>query len=302
MGKEATRITAQDFVTPLELADYRLALEGAGRIGGVRLEIAEGGLAGAYQQVPLRVVPLHIGPTEPLLVYLLNPTAGLLDGDAQLIDIEAGPGSRAFITGQSASRLHPCLQGFSTQQWRVRARPGAIVLILPGPAIPFQGCRFYQRVTVDLDDGAHLIWGDIWLAGRYARAELSERFRFHTLVQDFTVYRQSRAVFRDRFCWRGPWDEGAATWYFGSANAFGSLFSTVPAQVAAPTADATVRQAVFQTAHGHRCYRYLGPVQAVTAALCKMAFGLAAAAEGRSDSWLQSAGTLAPNHWFAGQE
>ncbi len=155
MGNAATRITAEDFVTPPELNDYRLALNGAGRIGGVRLQLTgkPTKLAGCYQQVPLRVLALGFGESQPGLVYLLNPTAGLFDGDAQLVDIYAGPGTRTFVTGQSATRIHPCLHGFSTQQWRVHVAAGAILVLLPGPAIPFQGCRYFQRVTIDLDEG-----------------------------------------------------------------------------------------------------------------------------------------------------
>src|SRR5437016_2576938 len=116
MGKAATRITAEDFVTPAELIDYRLAADGAGRIGGacLNLECVDGKtrLADYYQQVPLRVLPLGFGPAQPALIYLLNPTAGLFDGDGQLVRVQAGPGSRTLIAGQAATRIHPCLDGF----------------------------------------------------------------------------------------------------------------------------------------------------------------------------------------------
>ncbi len=170
MGKPTIRITAQDFVTPPEMAGYKLAANGAGRIGGLRLGLAgqPARLAACYQQVPLRVLPVNLGPAQPSLVYILNPTAGLFDGDAQLLDIDVGPGCRVVITGQSATRIHPCLHGFSTQQWRLRIAAGAIVVVLPGPAIPFQSCRYFQRAEVELADGAQLIWSDLWLPGRYA--------------------------------------------------------------------------------------------------------------------------------------
>src|SRR5947209_4587256 len=114
MGAWSARITATDFLTPPEFAAYRLAGDGAGRIGGVRLELLGGAgatrLGRVYQQVPLRVLPpFHFGPDEPALVYLLNPTAGLLDGDAQRLEIEARAGCRAVVTGQSATRIHPAM-------------------------------------------------------------------------------------------------------------------------------------------------------------------------------------------------
>ena len=225
MGTGSARITAADFVTPPELRTWRLADNPAGRIGGVRLELT-GGPAGSrlgacYQQVPLRVLPpFQFGPGLPALLYLLNPTAGLLDGDAQLVEIAAGSGTRALVTGQSATRIHPSLHGFSTQQWRLRVAAGAVLVVLPGPAIPFQGCRYFQRVAIDLDRGAGLVWGDLWLAGRYARGTASEQFQFATLVQDLVVQRDGCLIFRDRFCWQGPWNEVTPrAWHFGTRTA-----------------------------------------------------------------------------------
>jgi urease accessory protein len=303
MGQRTVRITHQDFVTPPELDGYALAANGAGRIGGVRLETAAAGnqthLIGSYQQVPLRVLPLGFGPGQPALVYLLNPTAGLLDGDAQLVRVHAGPGSRTFVTGQSATRIHPCLTGFSTQQWQVGVEAGAVLVLLPGPAIPFAGCRYYQRVVVDLAAGAHLVWGDLWVAGRYARGAESERFRFQMLIQDLTVRRTGVLVFRDRFCWQGPWDEETAAWHFGGADAYGSLFSTLATEQEEDQAAPHVRRASFRTAALHTCLRWLGPVQAVTKEVTRLALTLAARAESRTEPWLLATHDLGPNHWFS---
>ena len=105
MGTTPARITAEDFVTPPELARWSLASPSAGRIGGVRLELKanseETKLGQCYQQIPLRVLPpFHFGNGQPCLLYLLNPTAGLMDGDGQLVQIRAGSGTRAVVIGQ----------------------------------------------------------------------------------------------------------------------------------------------------------------------------------------------------------
>jgi urease accessory protein len=146
MGATAIRISASDFVIPPDLRHWPLAAEGAGRIGGVRLELVAGPagarLGACYQQTPLRVLPpFPFGPGRPSLLYLLNPTAGLMDGDGQRVELRAGPGSRAVVVGQSATRNHPAVHGLCTQQWQVHVAHGATLVVLPGPAIPFQGCR-----------------------------------------------------------------------------------------------------------------------------------------------------------------
>src|SRR5438552_2738290 len=102
MGPPATRITTAEFLTPPELRRWGLAANPAGRIGGVRLELVSGSrgtaLGSCYQQVPLRVFPaFQLTPDSAALVYLLNPTAGLMDGDAQLVELHAQAGTRAVV-------------------------------------------------------------------------------------------------------------------------------------------------------------------------------------------------------------
>ena len=185
---------------------------------------------------------------HPALLYLLNPTAGLLDGDGQLVRLTARARARAVVVGQSATRIHPCPNGFATQQWAISVEAGAALVVLPGPAIPFAGCRYYQRVEVELEDGAGFVWGDVGLAGRYARGAASEQFQFAVLVQDLSVRRDGRLVFRDRFCWQGPWEQDTARWHFGGAPACG------------------VRSRAARTAWTRSCSRYGLPMKPWTLA------------------------------------
>jgi urease accessory protein len=301
MGAESARITAADFVTPPELRPWRLAANPAGRIGGVRLELVAGAggtrLRSCYQQVPLRVLPpFTFGGQEPVLFYLLNPTAGLMDGDGQFIAIHADEGVRAVVAGQSATRIHPALAGFCSQQWRVRVERDAMLVILPGPAIPFQGSRYFQRVEIDLAEGAGLVWGDVWLAGRYARGSESEWFRFEMLVQDLSVRREGVLIYRDRFCWRGPWEEETARWHFGGAPACAMLFATGTLPDIQAVDSSAVDGATFSTAFGDTGIRCHGEAEAVTTSVVRTA--LHAAAGLGETRWL-SGHDLGPSHWFS---
>ncbi len=301
MGTQSARITAADFVTPPELRPWRLAANPAGRIGGLRLELAAdpGGtrLQSCYQQVPLRVLPpFAFGGWQASLFYLLNPTAGLMDGDGQLVEIRAREGTRSVIVGQSATRIHPAVAGFCSQQWRILVENGAVLVVLPGPAIPFKGCRYFQRVEIDLAEGASLVWGDIWLAGRYARGPASEWFQFEILVQDLTIRRNGRLVFRDRFCWSGPWDQETAAWHFGGAPACGMVFTTGAFPENIQPDSSGISGGIFPTAFGDTCLRWYGEAEVVTARVVDTAFG--AAAGESAAAWLSGV-DLAPNHWFS---
>jgi urease accessory protein len=303
MGGLTARITAADFVTPPEMQDLRLAANGAGRIGGVRLELVAGPrgteLGACYQQVPLRVLPLFLGAGQPALVYLLNPTAGLMDGDGHFVQLHAAAGTRSVAVGQSATRIHPCLHGYAAQRWSVHVEAGAILVVLPGPAIPYQGSRYVQHVEVELAEGAALVWGDVWFAGRYARGDASERFLFDRIVQSLMVRRGGRLVFRDRFCWRGPWDDATAAWHFGGSPACGSVFVTGNFGCESVTDPCRLRGACMRTAAGDTVWRWMGPAEAVTRIVVGKALRMAGALEGtQGEPWLLTRHDLAPNHWF----
>lgn len=306
MGARATRITRENLVTPPEFRAWQLANYAAGRIGGARVELVRTGdetsMRGCYQQIPLRVMPPFVFDSCPAsLLYLINLTAGLMDGDGHLIELEARAGSRSVVTGQSATRVHPAVSGFATQQWNVTVEDDACLVVLPGPTIPYQGCRYFQRGRVELAPSARMVWGDIWLAGRYDRGELSERFQFETIIQDFEARRDGRLVVRDRFCWRGPWRERDVDWFFGGELAAASLFVAGPLPETLPEPPVGVRRAIFRLDNGESCLRWCGHPTHVTADLVITALGLAAhwTGESLSSPWLLTSNELTPNHWFS---
>jgi urease accessory protein len=298
-------------VIPPEFRGLKLAERSAGQIGGVHLTLDEYEgrtvFGPIYQQVPLRVLPPFHFPCEPpALVYLINPTTGLLDGDGHLVEISAGPGSRTVVTGQSATRIHPAVHGFSTQQWSVHASSGSELLLIPGPNIPYRGCRYFQRAMLNLEGNARLIWADIWTPGRYARlGELAEHYAFDRIVQEVEVRREGALVHRDRFSWLGPWDEASALWHLGenlrSPTATAALFVTGSVELAPTDPDRSFHRAILPLAHGDTLIRWCGPVPDVSADLVQTAFQLAATWSGGSHAppWLIGSNHLVPNHWFS---
>jgi urease accessory protein len=298
-------------VIPPEFQGLGLADRSAGQVGGVSLGLEEDRgrtvFGHVFQQVPLRVLPPFHFPGEPAaLAYLINPTAGLLDGDGHLVEISAGPGTRAVVTGQSAARIHPAVAGFGTQQWTVRSAAGSQLVLLPGPNIPFRGCRYFQRSSLELQGDARLIWGDIWTPGRYGRiGAKAEHHQFDRIVQELEVRRDGQLIHRDRFCWQGPWDEDSALWHQGerlhAPTATAGLFATGPVNLARAESRGGVSRAVLPLAHGDTLIRWCGPVAEVISHVVKTAFRLAAAWSGDPDAapWLIGSNCLVPNHWFS---
>jgi urease accessory protein len=282
-----------------------LCLAGAGQVGGLRLELVAGrqgtALGSCYQQVPVRVLPPFRFRGEPAaLLYLLNPTAGLMDGDGHRIEVVARAGSRVVVTGQSANRVHPAVRAFATQQWHIAVQEEALLVVLPGPTIPFRGCRYYQRAAIEMRPSARVLWGDIWLPGRYARAERSEWFQFDRLLQELEVRQDGELVFRERFHWHGPWDEETARWHLGGQQAAGSLFVSGPLPAGVDCSAPGCAHAVLRTEAGHTSVRWCGPPTAVVRSVVATALTVAGRWTGgpEAPAWLLGSHHLAPNHWF----
>lgn len=306
MGSPAVRITREEILTAPEFTGLTSTVDPAGRVGGARIELVHSGnetqLGTCYQQIPLRVMPPFNLDCEPAaLLYLINLTAGLMDGDAHLIELTARAGTRAVVTGQSASRVHPAVHSLATQQWHVRVEGDACLVVLPGPTIPYRKARYLQHGRVELASNARLIWGDIWLAGRYDRGDLSERFEFERIVQDFEVRRAGRLVYRERFRWDGPWDPAAIDWYFGGNLACASLFVGGPLPESLAPPPPAVRRAICPLDNGETCVRWCGHPTEVTMDLARTALQLAANWTGGANAppWLLASGNLTPNHWFS---
>lgn len=301
-----SRITRDEIATPPEFANYRRAGHEAARVGGARIELtADHGrtrLGRCYQQIPLRLMPPFPLEGEPAsLLYLITLTAGLLDGDAHLVQLRARRGTRAVVTGQAAARVHPSRGSFATQQWSADVEDDAFLVVLPGPLIPYAGSRYYQRGRADLAASARLLWGDIWHAGRYARGELSERFDFERIVQDFEVRREGRLIYRERFRWDGPWDEGRTDWNFGGELAAGSLVVAGPVPEGLAFEAPGVRAALLPMDTGVTCLRWCGPPAAVTTALVRASLAIAGSWTGGPGAppWLLDSTELSSNHWFS---
>lgn len=299
------RITRRDFPPPRELADRDPAAAPAEHVGGLRAELRlkDGAvrLGRTYYQNPLRAIaPVIDRPGGPALLYLMNSTAGLLDGDGQLVDLDIGPNVRAFVTNQSAGRVHPCPLLHAAARYEARVAPGATLCLLPGPTIPFAGSRFHQRVELHLAAGAGLVWGDILLAGRTAYRKGPERFAFDRFIQELRIRREGRLVHHERLDWRGPWDDAQARWHFGGADAAALLFITgaLPAELTPSLPGGAV--VVAPTAHGDTCVRLLGgDAEAVIAAAAVLALRAAAHLAGDPAPWFVGSSGLSEAHWFS---
>lgn len=307
MGTRTVRFTPEDFSKPLEFQRLELSHSPTGQIGGVSLAMVESSgitkLGACFQQTPVRVFPPFHFRNEPAsLQYLINPTAGLMDGDGHLFEIHAGPNTRSVITGQSATRVHPALDRYATQQWRIHVADGAQLVVLPGPNIPFRNSRYYQHVEIDLEGDAKLVWADIWTPGRYDRNELSERYEFQQIIQHLEIRRDGQPVFRDRFNWLGPWDDETRRWHMGENPINGSSGIFVTGDITDSFASLLTdpQSVMMRTGSGDTMIRTCGLPSEILVQTVKDSLRIAAqwTPEFGLTHWLLTQNHLGPSHWF----
>ncbi len=180
-----------------------LATHGATRLSG-HLELvaamdAEGRTFLRHQSFQ---APVHLGKgyTDPgtggLAVNIVNPTAGLLDGDRLRIEVKVGGGARLLLTTPSASRAHTMRQGHAEVTQEFRVNPGGSLEWWPEVLIPQRGARYHQHTCVRLGDTAELIYQETLAPGRVASGEA---FAYDELRWKTDIWRGDRLVVRERF-------------------------------------------------------------------------------------------------------
>lgn len=130
-------------------------------------------------------------------VFLANPTGGLLEGDRQEISVTVGPGARAHVTTQSATKIHTMAYGQAEQRVALSVGPGGYLEYLPDPLIPFRNAQLVQSATITVEPGAALVYGDVITPGRVAGGEA---FGYRKISSRLAVFRQQKhAVYREAF-------------------------------------------------------------------------------------------------------
>ena len=146
--------------------------------------------------------PLHLSkPHEDagaLVVNMVNPTAGLFDGDEIDCKVTVETGAHLVLTTPSANRVYKARQAdraaVVTQSYRIKA--GGFMEFYPELLIPQAGARYHQRTELRVEVGGLLLFFE-WLApGRVASGEV---FQFEELVWDTDVYFADRLVARERY-------------------------------------------------------------------------------------------------------
>jgi len=169
--------------------------------GHLQLVCSADGQGRSYLRQQSFSAPIHIGKpfTEEgvLVVNLVNPTAGLFEGDSIRCEVEVEPGAKLLLTSPSASRAHRMQAGeaYLQQEFKV----GGFLEVLPELFIPQQGTRYRQNTTIRVEPSGELIFFESLAPGRVAAGEA---FAFQHLSWDTEIYFGETKILKEHYSLR----------------------------------------------------------------------------------------------------
>ena len=155
--------------------------------------------------------PMHISKPHHdagmLVVNVVNPTAGFLDGDRVECRIEVEAGGRLVLTTPSASRAHRMRDGFAELRQELRVANGGFLEFWPELFIPQGGACFRQKTMLEVEEGGELLFFESLAPGRVAAGE---SFAFRELEWETDVRLAGSSIARERYRIR-PGEESVRT-------------------------------------------------------------------------------------------
>jgi urease accessory protein len=149
--------------------------------------------------LPLQVLAPMALDDPAAVVSVLNPTGGLVGGDALEIEVDVAPGAHACLTTPSATKVYRAESAPATQEVSLRVAGGARLEWVPDHTIPFAGAAFRQVLRAEVGEGGALVVVDAFAAGRVARGEA---WRFALLDSMLSVVDRAGLILHDRFILR----------------------------------------------------------------------------------------------------
>ena len=99
-------------------------------------------------------------------LFMITTGGCVLQGDRLALDVALGPGSRAHVTTQSATKIHSMDANYAHQTQSFTVAEGAYLEFLPDPLIPHRQARFANDTRIVIDPAASMLCSEIVQPGR----------------------------------------------------------------------------------------------------------------------------------------
>jgi urease accessory protein len=168
--------------------------------------------------------PFRVGRTfvegRGLHLILASSAPGIFGGDALTQQIQVDAGAHVRLTSQSALQVHPSPDGDIAALANIYTVGAEASLICEwDPVIPFPASSLSQRLSVELDSTATLLWSDAVMAGREARGE---RWQFERINHELAIRRGGHLIYLERYLMAPAHRAVDSRWLAADAAYFGS--------------------------------------------------------------------------------
>lgn len=124
-----------------------------------------------FSCVPLQILKPRYTVNGEVILYLLSPTGGVVQGDQYDLKLDLDTNSQVIFTTQAATKAYAMPSDVAKQTLFLKVGTNARLEYLPDPLILFRSSRFSQITEVEIAPGGVLAFQDIVLPGRIARQE-----------------------------------------------------------------------------------------------------------------------------------
>ena len=151
-----------------------------GKVGFIRIKLEKDSkknktvVTDQYSQFPLYIQKaLYYDEFLPSManLFIMSPSGGIIQGDRCRIDITLTNQAVCHITTQGATRIYKMNSNYATQLFNITVNKDCYLEFIPDQLIPYQNSRYYQKVELNIEDSATLVYSEILTPGRVAMGE-----------------------------------------------------------------------------------------------------------------------------------
>lgn len=150
-------------------------------------------LEDSYFTAPFKIAkPFFEGDDGVMSLMIMSSSAGVMEGDTYMIDVELDKDARVKLESQSYQKIHRMKDGKAVQYNSFDLAKGAFLDYAPRPTIPFAHSSFCSNTVCRLAEGAAFIYSEILTAGR---VKSGEAFEFREYLSGMRIYYGRELIF-----------------------------------------------------------------------------------------------------------
>jgi len=147
-----------------------------------------------YQQGALRVMFPRVTAYDMIEAVIATISGGLVGGDQLEVDVSVRRRAQAMVTTQAAEKVYRSVGPDTCVAVNLQLERGGWLEWMPQETIIFDGARLRRRITLNVENGARALAGEIVAFGRSGRGE---RLTNGLLHDEWRVMTDGRLVWAD---------------------------------------------------------------------------------------------------------